>query len=124
MRRRKNKKMSIEEIEEFDRITIENRKKSKRAYWAANKERPELKRPGRSSEKYRDDHHIYEDPNYVKPLLGKKYIRFFPSNSKGKDKEILHEESLPYESLDKGKGKAEVEKNNYILWFRILYGIF
>jgi hypothetical protein len=72
MTRRKNKKMSKEEIEEFDRISIENRKKYKAKYWEDNKERIELKRPGRFSRKYRDEHNLYEDPNYVKPLESKK----------------------------------------------------
>jgi len=118
--RRKNKNMSKEEKEEFDRISIENRKKSRAKYWDANKHRIELKRPGRSSREYRDEHNLYEDPNYVKPLESKKNVRFVQSNSKGKEKQILAEETLPEESLpeeflheevlDKGKGKAKVNE--------------
>jgi hypothetical protein len=42
-------------------------------------------------------------------------MRFVQSNSKGKNKEVLDletfpEESFPEESLDKGKGKAKVDK--------------
>jgi hypothetical protein len=102
--------MNKEEIEEFDRISIENRRKSRADYWESNKDRVELKRPGRSSRKYRDEHNLYEDPNYVKSLQDKKNIRFVESNLKGKEKQVLPEQGLPEESLDKGKGKAKVDE--------------
>lgn len=110
LRRRKNKGMTEEEIKEFDKISRENRKKSKAEYWEANKERPELKRPGRSGIIYRDRHNLYEDPNYLKPIEDKKFIRFVDSDLKGKEKKVLPEQILAEQGLDKGKGKAKLDE--------------
>lgn len=77
-RRRKTKKMSEEEIKAFDIQSRLNRKKSLAAYWEENKHRPELKRPGRSSNKYRDDHNLWEKESYSKGIVGKPFVKFVP----------------------------------------------
>ncbi len=113
--------MSQEEIKEFDKTTAELRKKSRAYYWEANKDRVELKRPGRHTKKYQDEHNLWESMDYYKPLKNRKNVKFVEPNLKGKEiaKEVLSEEALDKgkeiakevlseEALDKGKGKAKV----------------
>jgi hypothetical protein len=98
--------MTPQEIEEFDRVSRENRKISLGEYWEANKHRPELKRTGRSSQLYRDKNNLYDDPNYLKPLKGQNNVKIVEPTSKEKPKLVLQEKSTPKETLGKGKAKS------------------
>jgi len=101
--RRKNKTMSEEECKEFDKVSAENRKKSRAAYWAANKHRDELKRPQRT--RYLDKNNKWEDTEYWKSLVkDRKDLKFVKADTKGKGKA---KEVLLEKALDKGKGKAK-----------------
>ena len=83
-------------------------------YWQTNKHKEELKRPGKSTIRYRVKNNIWEKPAHWEPLRGRDDINFVKKEGvKGKGKA---KETSPEIVLDvKGKGKAKETSPEIVL---------